>query len=454
MIHTTTIRSELESYLRSTGLTINQFADKSKVNSGTISTILKGTRPIAMKQLDLIVSAMGLPEGSFYGLYMDDCFVHSPNWRRLRPFLFRCAELDKLEYIQKVVRLMMDNLSYIPALFDTAEELFNQDMQGAAAVIYESVAESEKYQHSERLALCHYRLFSISLGHDQERNLQAATKFEGFVERLDEVDQLDAIKDLANTYLSLRQWSKVDEMAEVMGRKAMIQYKYKYELARRYDHHKEPKRPLFLYIVYSYLLRSAVCDELGDYEQALQYVALYSDMSWVKEDSEEAHRIIEQYKVWAVANTYLYQVMMGKAEVIPQYVAFIESDENEIIHALTKILQASNHYDFNIDSILQQFEPQISRYIDHKGNGVGTYTHQVAADRYTCFLTELASYYLSRASYDSGIKCVLIGLASATEIHNNDAILKYVRLFELFRHAASQEAQHRYYILISEVKGK
>lgn len=450
MIHTTTIGSELESYLIRNGTTINQFAEKSKVNSGTISTIIKGTRPISMQQLDRIISAMGLPEGSFYELYLDECFVQSPNWRRLRPFLYRCAELDKLECIQRAVHFMMDRLSYIPALFDTAEDFFNQGKLDAAAIIYESITESEKYQHSERLALCHYRLFTISLGHDQVKNLRAATKFEGYVERLDIIDQLDALKDLLNMYFSLRQWDKVDEMAAMMGKKALIQYKIKYGQSRRASQHREPKRPLFLYIVYSYLMRSAVCDELGDYEQALKYIPLYSDLSWVRENTEEARRIIEQYQMWATANTYLLHLMMGKSEVLPEYVAFIETQEKEIIHAVTKILQAANRFDFNIDDILQKFELQINLYIDKKIN-INAITQQVEEDRYTYFVTELSSYYLNNEKYEDGIEYVLIGLESAIEIHNDDAILKYVRLFELFRHVASKEAQHRYHKLISEV---
>lgn len=453
LIHTTTIRSELDFYLKKTGLTINQFAEQSKINSGTLSTIIKGVRPIAMQQLDRMVSAMGLPEGSFYELYADECFACPLNWRRLKPFLYRCAELDKLELIQKVVRYMTDNLAYAPMLFDTAEDLFNQGKNSAAAIIYESVAESEKYQHSERLALCHYRLFTISLGHDQDKNLRAATKFEGFVERLDEVDQLDALKDLANIYSSLRHWGKVEELAEKMGRKATIQYKYKYEQTKRKCLQKEPKRPLFLYIIYSYLLRSGVCDERGDYEQALRYASLYSELSWVKEDSEETRRIIEQYKMWAVANTYLYQLMLGRVEILPDYVAYIESKEDEILPALTKILQAANQFHFNVDHILEKFQSKISSYTEIKGKSE-TYTYQVGEDRYTRFLLELASYYLNRQMYEDGLINLLDGLTVAIDIHKDDAILKCVQSFEQFRHVASVEIQNRYNILISEVKIK
>ncbi|MGG4108373.1 helix-turn-helix transcriptional regulator [Paenibacillus lautus] len=449
MIHTTTIRSELDVHLKKTGLTINQFAEQSKINSGTLSTIIKGVRPIAVQQLDRMVSAMGLPEGSFYELYADECFAYPLNWRRLKPFLYRCAELDKLELIQKVVRYMTDNLAYVPMLFDTAEDLFNQGKNSAAAIIYESVAESEKYQHSERLALCHYRLFTISLGHNQEKNLREATKFEGFVERLDEVDQLDALKDLANTYLSLRQWGKVDEMAEEMGRKATIQYKF-YQTSR-YGIHKKPKQPLFLYIIYSHLLRSAVCDERGEYEEALKYVSLYSDLSWVVEDTEEAQQIKERFKMLVVANKYLYQLMMGNFDILPDYVAYIEQRESQILPALIKIVQAANKHDFNVDHILQKFERHISLYTEKKGN-TGSYTNQVVAVQYTHFMIELAIYHIGCQRYGISIDYILKGLSSAVEIHDDDATLKCVRLFEQLRHISSVEAQHRYNILISEVQ--
>ncbi|MDH6672674.1 transcriptional regulator with XRE-family HTH domain [Paenibacillus sp. LBL] len=455
MIHTTTIRSELETYLKKTGLTINQFGELSKINSGTLSTIIKGVRPIAMQQLDRIVAAMGLPEGSFYELYLEECFSYPLNWRRLKPFLYRCAELDKLMLIQKVVRYMTDNLAYVPLLFDTAEVLLNQEKRSAAAIIYESVAESEKYQHSERLALCHYRLFTISIGHDQEKNLRAATKFEGFVERLDEIDQLDALKDLANTYLSLRQWGKVDEMSKEMGRKATIQYHHKYNQNSRFKYNllKKPKRPLFLYIIYSHLLRSAVCDEMGNYELALKYVSLYSDLSWVKEDTAEALRIKEEFKILALVNTCLYQLMMGQVEVLPQYVAYVESREAEILPALIKIIQAANKYNFNIDFVLEKFESQISSYAVKQAN-IGTYTYQVVADRYTHFLSELSLYYLRSQRYDIGINCLLDCLASAIEIHSDSAILNCVRMFEKFRDFTSVEVQNKYNTLISEVPKK
>ncbi|WP_339295727.1 hypothetical protein MKY82_06045 [Paenibacillus sp. FSL W7-1279] len=185
----------------------------------------------------------------------------------------------------------------------------------------------------------------------------------------------------------------------------------------------------------------AVCDERGDYEQALRYVALYSDLSWVKEVSEEALAIKENFKMWAIANTYLYKVMMGDFEIIDEYVEFIETKEDEILPALTKIVQAANRFQFNIDHVLLKFEDHISS-LNQKDNG--TYNYLVRAERYVRFQAELSRYYFIKGRYDEGAKTALDGLASAIEIRNENATLQCVKLFEQFRHGVSDAAQQRY----------
>ncbi|RUT38536.1 XRE family transcriptional regulator [Paenibacillus anaericanus] len=448
-----TIRAELENYLKKSGITINQFAEVSGVNSGTISSIINGNRSIAVQQLDRITEGMGLAEGSFYELYVDECFYQSaPNWRRLGPLIFRCAELDKLDCIKQVVGMMMDNLSYAPVLFETAETLFKQDKHTAAAILYGSVAESEKYQHSERLALCQYRLFKIALCEDQEINLKAAVQFESFVNRLDEVDQLDALKDLANLYGSLRRMDKVEEMAKVMGHKAAILYKYRCEDRRR-EFSKEPTMPLFLYISYSNVLCTASYGARGDYDQALYYASLYADMSWVQEDTEEAKRIISQFEGWSIANRYLYLLMKGNLDVLQEYIAYIEQleEEEELLPALYKIFQAANHYCWNVDDIILRFERNIEFFRRQHG-GIGIYNPQVTNDRYARFIIELSLYYLAKKEYVLGIEYLLDGLEKSSIINSEACLIRCVGLFEQNRSKSSFEALQRYQNLISEVQ--
>lgn len=165
---------------------------------------------MSMQQLDKIAHCMGLEDGYFYDMYIDEVLFHlTTDWRRLGPFLQRCAELDKLDSLDKAARMAMDNVSYAPMLFELAESFYHSGRNEASMLLYECVAESEKSQHSERLALCQYRIFTLKLSDDQEKNLQAAVQFEPYIDKLDERYQLDAYKNLLNTYSALHRWGKL-----------------------------------------------------------------------------------------------------------------------------------------------------------------------------------------------------------------------------------------------------
>jgi transcriptional regulator with XRE-family HTH domain len=168
----------------------SHFAEIAGINSGTLSRILKGNHPISMAQLVAITHGMGLPEDHFFKGYIEECFSFLVSMRRIRPFIFHCAELDRLDYIQQVVNRVLEDLTYASVLFDMAEALYVNNRHHAARVLYRGVSEAEKYQHSERLASCQYRLFLIVLEEqeDLEERLRAATQFELYVNRLDEAD--------------------------------------------------------------------------------------------------------------------------------------------------------------------------------------------------------------------------------------------------------------------------
>ncbi|MBW4085773.1 helix-turn-helix transcriptional regulator [Paenibacillus sp. S150] len=398
------ILAELENYLKREGLTITQFSERSGIHSGTLSNMIRGRRPVAIQQLDRITGAMGLAEGFFYDLYIDNYIIDSSqDWRRIGPLLHRCADLNKLDCIGRVVQHIMDNLMYSPLLYDTAEELFAKGRPAAAALLYEGVSEGERSQHSERLALCQYRLFTISLCDDQDKNLCAATRFEPFVERLDEIVQLDALKELANTYRSLQRWSKVDELAGKMGSKAKIQYDLQKRPQRKSKPSVEgPGRPLFFYIAYSSLLRGNACNELGDYGQALTHINNYADLSWVKEQGEDVEYWKSLFIEWAEANTCLTRLLGGDLNVIEQYAAYIDRQKEERVTGLLYILKAANKYDLNVDEILQRFKQDIEETINVWAEG--RYSRKLAMDRQANLLLELAQYLLNQQDYDNGLK--------------------------------------------------
>ncbi|RRJ67734.1 XRE family transcriptional regulator [Paenibacillus oralis] len=441
-----TIRSQLEDYLKNKRLSLNQFTELTGINSGTLSGIINGHRPIAMQQLDRITAGMGLPEGYFYDLYVDECFFQAaPDWRRLGPFLRRCAELNKLDCIERSIRLMLDNLSYIPLLFHLAEQFFHEGQREAAILLYEAVAEGEQKQHSERLALCQYRLFTLRLSKDQNRNLLLTVQFEPFVDRLDELYQLDALNDLINVFSSLRRWDKLKELGEKLKIKATIHYELNGSKKS-----PETKKQIVFYILYSYLVLGEAHFYTRDYETALHYVSLYTDCSWVKNPTEDETAVIEQFQEWAEGNRHMYQLVSGKVEVLPEYLKFISTRGNEVFPALCEIVTAANKFDINIDDVLEQYASYLTYQEQHYR--IKKISEQFTADRYANMLAGLGEYYLNKKDFAQGLKYVLDSLAFAIEIYNRYGMLKCIGIFEQYRNFATEAANERYKNLISEVR--
>ncbi|MFB5677175.1 helix-turn-helix domain-containing protein [Paenibacillus terreus] len=452
MSDTTTIRDQLDSFMKQRELNISRFGKISGLNAGTMSSLLNGNRVMALNQLDRITSVMELPEGYFYEQYIQEYLNEaSPNWRRIRPFLYRCAELDKLDCLRQAVGLLLDNLVYAPLLFETAEDFFHNKKDEAAAILYECVAESETRQHSERLALCHYRLFLLRIrNQNQAENLRAAIQFEIYIDRLDDMDQLDALKELANTYRALKEWDRLEKIVDKMQPIAKALYSEIHNDRKRKDSPKKTGRPLFFYLAYSYLLRAEVSEGRGNYKLALQYTYEYADLSWVKETDEEALHWKGLFKEWAEANTYLNKLLSGELEILPDYLAYIEKNQDELLFALLNIMKAANQFSFDAEDILLKFEEQIKSYLE-KRQTFGVYSDNVV-NQYSLYLFyEIADYYLTHKKDSIGFKYLIECLERSVIIKNKTDIFKCMVLFENNRTLASAETVTAYHNIMEEV---
>ncbi|WP_251035863.1 XRE family transcriptional regulator [Paenibacillus sp. ISL-20] len=429
-------------------LSISSFAIKSGINSGTLSRFINGNQPLSVLSLDLITKAMNLEEGFFYPLYVNES---TPNWRRLGPFIMRCAELGKLYCIDQAVNLIIDNPAYSSLLFDSAEALFHKGNREAALIIYKKVAESEKHQHAERLGLCQYRIFTCSLNSDQEHNLNCTIQFEVYIKRLPEGVQLDALKDLTDTLLSLRKRNRAKHYAQEMGRISRMLYAQKHNKKRPHRKPIEPAKALFGYILYSDLLLGSIAADNDDYDQAICYLSCYEDQSWIIESDEAAERTKEQFREWARGNRYLYELMKGNIEVLEPYIEYISSKENEILRALFKIIQAANMYHFEFDEYLERFENLIRDHLKRR-EPVGSYNEQLIDDRFAKFLTDVGMYYIRKGNIKKGSKYILDSLEFSYTINFEINIVRCSTTMEHIQSMLNHDDLERYATIRKQLK--
>ena len=454
---TLTIQSEIQNYLEQHKLNMSQFAAKAGLNAGTVSGIVMSNRAISVHQLDCVTKAMEKSEDYFYSRYVQEYMLEaSLDWRRVKAFLQRCTELDRLDCIIQVVTVLMDNVAYyVPLIFELAEEFFEHEYFKAAEILYENVASGERNQHSERLALSQYRLFAIRIGDDQKKNLRQATLFEAYVERLDEIHQLDALKDLANVYRSLREWDEVEEVAKKMKAKAKIQYSMKHQDK---DHERvrsdnKLSRPLFVYISYADLLCASVYEARGDYQQALQYTYAYSNLDWVKEMDEDTVHWRNLFHHWAEANILVNKLLSGDIEALYDYINYIDSSsgttDQDMITQLLNIMVAANRYQIDVDDILERFEKITDSFVQQLTSDI--YIKQVIPEQFVRLSYELAYYNLNRGAYTYGFKYLMYALEKYHTMNDEAYFIKCMVLFERFRSNAMLETNGKYLKFIERV---
>ncbi|PWW42315.1 MULTISPECIES: helix-turn-helix domain-containing protein [Paenibacillus] len=443
------IRFYIENYLKENGYKLQKFSEIADVNVGTLSAIIRGTRLISMNQLDQITLAMGLEQGYFYEMYGVECFIESaPHWRRLEPFIYRCAELGKLDIIKQVITHVTDDQSYIDELFDVAESLYNKCMNESALIIYECVADSEKYQHSERLALCQYRIFLLHKTLNKFDNLNAAVKFEPYIDKLNEEVQLDAIKDLANVYNTIHLWDKVEAWARKLERKTEFQLKI--QSRRRKIKKRLTAYPLFTYEAYANLLISSVYDTRKEYDKAINYLQKYMEIIEIENPTEEDQKIIDLFKKWGEGNQYAFRIMLGQENVIFPYLGYLESNPEEILTGLLNILEAANQYGFNIDHALKKFEQPINLFNTDFHNK-GSYTDQMIDHGYRVFYYELAKYQINQCNYSLGIDALLMCLDLSSSSKDDLMCVKCLDLYGEYRSEADEKQMNNYKNVIEKL---
>lgn len=449
-----TILTEFLQYIEDNNILLYHFTEKTGINSGTLSRVVNGIHPMSVRLLDIITAEMNLPNGFFYNQYVNDLFEDAAlNWRRLQPFIYRCAEIERNDCIERTVDLMMENHKYIKPLFEFAELINNKGYKKAALIIYRKVCEGERYQHAERLAVCQYRIFKLSISDDQQKNLECAVQFDPYVVRLSELEQLDAIKDLMNLYLSLRRWDKADQLAAKMSKIARVQYEIKNKRIKQGKSIQEPSKPLFGYILYSDLIRGAIAEEHNEYQKALDYVSRYENHDWIQETDTASEKTKKQFREWATGNRQLYQILSGDFKGLQEYVDYLSTQENEILRGLFKLIKAGKKHKISMDDVLQRFEKKILSHMEMQGE-LGSYTNQIIDDRFASFLMDISDYYLTSERFRIGIQYLLGSLAISIKISNDACLVRGFCTFDSIRHLATEDELTKFSKLIKEAYKK
>ncbi|OWA36098.1 DNA-binding protein [Saccharibacillus sp. O16] len=449
---TLTLRSEIEKGIAELGMNFSSFGELSGINRGIFSAILNGSppKPISLNQMEAITRAFGKEPGWMFNLYIEECFYDGkPNRRRVEPFLIRCAELGRTDCIREVLSRLLEDLKHVSMIFEIAEVLFTSGKVQESLVFYECVVENEKYNHAERLAISHYRIFRAALGEDNEQNLRAAMRFEPFCGKLPDHHRLDALLKLANVYILLERWAEADIYSEELLNFVQAVYEIeKKRLHKEKSHSPLPtEKPFIFYYGQGFILKEAVLEHQGRYEEARKCIEGYEDLRNFEILDQKSLKEIEKFNLYAKANKINLEILSGNASVLEEYAKLLEVHTAERLPGLLTIFQSANKYRFNIDAIIQKFDTFLKEEILESTH----YNKNSDLNRFARIFFELANYYLYKKEYSRGIEYSLQCLRVTVKINNTNMFMKCVPLFEEFRSMTTQQQRTAYEKIIRSV---
>lgn len=444
----TTIRSEIEKNLSRSGHNLASFAKICGLNRGSLSAILHGNppKPMSLGQVDAIIRAFGFPEGWLYPLYVDECFNgEKVSRRRVEPFLIRCAEMGKQQCIDRTLNKLLECSKSLDIIYSVADKLFSKGKIQESLFFYEIVVENESDSYSERLAISHYRIFKYLQTLDMEEKLRAVISFSPFRRRLPENMQLDGLLMLTQLCFSLRKWKEMEFYADELRTLANVTYR---EQLRKTDDARKEKlcieRPLVLYYGHGYLLKAISLTKQGQYEEAKKFTAGYADLSWFEGLDEDGHHHVDQFKLFAVGNSFTLEVLEGNIDVIPTYTAFLADNPGEILPGLITILESANRYNFSVDSVLTRFSREMLRFEQ--------FQDIINIDRLYRLYYQIAIYFTNGKKYNKGVDYIIQSLELSIKLNNGMDFINCVTLFETVRDHATHDQQNKYRNLIKEVR--
>lgn len=425
-----TLRAELKNAIEKAGYTLSSLAEYGRLSIGNLSASLhrERPRPINIKQLDTLTEALGLPEGHYYEYYLAECFYNNKVYiYRMKSFLIRCAQIGKTDLIVNAIDILANHPKYTEVLFSVAEELYLSGFIGESIRFYEEVIEEEKYNHSDRVPISHYRIFRATIGADAEENYKAVIRFESFRKKLPEDFQLDALFQLAQICFCLKKWNLTEQFADELRIHATIRYQEELIKSKRTPDPFVTEYPLVFYYGQSYLIKSVALFKQGHYEKAKQYIEGYEDLGWFEILDEQGKKEVDKFRLWAKANKYSVELLLGNVSVLDEYTNYLADHPDEVLTGLLLIMEAANAYGFSIEHILERFpEPSIENEVN-----------VVKIEQHLRFHYQKAVYAFNQQHFAQGLQTILYCLDLSISDKKHAETVLYTSQFQKYIEYAS-----------------
>ncbi|NEU26581.1 DNA-binding protein [Paenibacillus polymyxa] len=263
----------------------------------------------------------------------------------------------------------------------------------------------------------------------------------GAIYLLSDNHELDKACELFRISYTHNDWDEANKVADYMH--SLAESLYHTQLRNAADGKYETldtKHPLVFYYAYSYLAKSIYYQNIGQYEKARDYIMKYSEMGWFMGLDQSGHEEVERFRFLAKANLYTVDLLLGKKELLSEYVQFLHDNDEELLPGMVGIAEAANLNNWDIDDLLNEFADDIEIFEGYEDRANRVY--------YLKLVSQLAIYHLKKKQHIVALNYILVSLKFSVGVETDADFRTLVALFETFRDEATPSQQEQYQTIL------
>ncbi|GAB6989979.1 type 2 periplasmic-binding domain-containing protein [Paenibacillus pini] len=257
--------------------------------------------------------------------------------------------------------------------------------------------------------------------------------------------EVDSLVNMLKMAFSFDNWTKVLSLSKNLHILAsQIHNEHiQHELFGTPISKKKMNRSIVFYFGYSYLMKGVAHQKLKQYPEAMKCVNYYSDLSWINDSSEIGLKTVNDFKLYAKANSLTLELLNGNIDFLAEYIHLLKTNQQETLPGLLTLLESALNNNFNIDN-------ELNLFLDHiKVDGL--YEDRISSIYYIHLIQMLAIYEFKNDRYIEAIDYALQLLTYSDHVGDDSTFKKSIALFESFRPYASRAQLDGYMTILANI---
>ncbi|WP_151736953.1 DNA-binding protein [Paenibacillus tengchongensis] len=203
-------------------------------------------------------------------------------------------------------------------------------------------------------------------------------------------------------------------------------------------------RSIVYYFGYSMCLKGIALEKLGRYVEARECISRYGELGWIKDIDEDSHAEVEYYREIARANQYVIELKEGNTAILPDYLALLRHNDEEVLPGIIYILESAIKHEYNVDDILNEFKDRIMA-MDQQNETKRNIRY------YIDYIYLVAKYFSLNGKIYEAIDNLLLALSTSVRMKDDTGFRKSAALFEKLRNQATSGQRDKYLGLMQEI---